>query len=476
MSQVEINAEPKKINIIHYIIVTALCLLLRFVPPVLGMSTMGMGIMGCFIGAIYGWMTINMLWPSLMALVDAGLSVGMSQMLAACFANVAVLGLIFCMGAIGIAMKTGAFNWLVTTILNNKFMQGKAWFTIWFIFFAAWLMGSNNPIIMCVIFCAFSNSIFQQVGLEKNDPLIVAMYLGIAYCLMMGQVLFPFIGTGLTLVMAYQGMFPGSPIDTAPYLAYMIVVGIAMATVYVLLMKFIFRIDVSKIANFKQEGASPKATKAQRTSLLVFVFFIIIMVVTSLAPEPIKSFLNQFGLIGISLLLSCVVAFLKDDDGKPIADLEELFHMCNWGQITMVGFIMVCSTYMMSPDAGISTALSKLIMPFMTLPPLVFIVVALAVGVILTNVANNMIVIVLIMPFMVNFGAQIGMSPTAMVALLFFMAQFAIATPAASPVTAVAMTQSMADSNVMTKFALKMIPFLFVFGILIGWPVGQIIF
>ena len=38
------------------------------------------------------------------------------------------------------------------------------------------------------------------------------------------------------------------------------------------------------------------------------------------------------------------------------------------------------------------------------------------------------------------------------------------------------MTQEMADPGVMTKFALKIIPFLFVFGIAIGWPVANIVF
>lgn len=142
----------------------------------------------------------------------------------------------------------------------------------------------------------------------------------------------------------------------------------------------------------------------------------------------------------------------------------------------MVGFIMVIATYMNTPDTGVSTAMAGLLTPFQTLPALVFIVVALIFAVVLTNVANNMIVCVLVMPFMVNFGMQIGMAPTAMVALLFFMSQFAIATPAASPVTAVAMTQELADASVMTKAALKIIPLLFVAGIVIGWPVAQIVF
>ena len=468
--------EQKKVSIVHYIIVAAFCLLFRFVPGVAGITPLGMGILGAFIGAIYGWITIDMLWPSLLALVGVGLSIGMNQMLAASFGSLTICALIFCMGVIGISMKTGAFNWLVQVMLNNKFMQGKAWFTIWFILVFAWFMGCHNPIIMCIIFCAFADSIFKQVGLQKNDKLIVFMYLGIAYCLMMGQILFPFISTGLTLVMAYGAMFPDNPIDLVPYLLYMIVVGIAMSTVYVLLMKFVFRVDASPIANFKNDNGVPPATRDQKISLGFFVVFIVLMLAMSLPLGAVKTFLSQFGLIGITFILACVAALIKGENGKPLANLEELFHMCNWGQVTMVGFIMVIATYMNTPDTGVSTAMASLLTPFQTLPPLVFIVVALIFAVILTNVANNMIVCVLVMPFMVNFGMQIGMTPTAMVALLFFMSQFAIATPAASPVTAVAMTQELADAGVMTKAALKIISLLFIAGILIGWPIGQIIF
>lgn len=468
--------EQKKVSIIHYIIVAAFCLLFRFVPGVAGITPLGMGILGAFIGAIYGWITIDMLWPSLLALVGVGLSIGMNQMLAASFGSLTICALIFCMGVIGISMKTGAFNWLVEKMLSNKFMQGKAWFTIWLILLIAWFTGCHNPIIMCIIFCAFANSIFKQVGLQKNDKLIVFMYLGIAYCLMMGQILFPFISTGLTLVMAYGAMFPDNPLDLVPYLLYMVIVGIAMTTVYVLLMKFVFRVDASPIADFKNENGVPPATREQKISLGFFVVFIILMLAMSLPLGPVKTFLSQFGLIGITFVLACVAALIPGENGKPLANLEELFHMCNWGQVTMVGFIMVIATYMNTPDTGVSTAMAGLLTPFQTLPALVFIVVALIFAVVLTNVANNMIVCVLVMPFMVNFGMQIGMAPTAMVALLFFMSQFAIATPAASPVTAVAMTQELADASVMTKTALKIIPLLFVAGIVIGWPVAQIVF
>ncbi len=468
--------EKKKVSIIHYIIVALFCLCFRFIPGVAGITPLGMGILGSFIGAIYGWIMIDMLWPSLMALLGIGLSIGMNQMLAASFGNLTVVSLILCMGVVGIAMKTGAFNWLVQLLLNIKFMRGKAWLCIWLIFLIAWFMGAHNPIIMCVIFCAFVNSMFKEIGVQKNDKLVIFTYLGLAYCLMMGQILFPFFSTGLVLINSYGAMFPDNPIDMISYLIFMIVMGVTMVTIYTLLMRFVFRVDASAVANFKLGGGVPKASRDQKIALAFFVVFIALNILNALPLGVVTAFLNQFGLVGFCIVLACAAALIPGENGAPLANLEELFHMCNWGQITMVGFIMVLASYMNTPDTGISTAMAALLQPFMALPPLVFIVVALAFAAILTNFANNMIVVVLVMPFLVNFGMQIGMAPTAMVALLFLLAQFAIATPAASPVTAVAYSQEMADPRKLTVAAVKMVPLLFLFSILIGWPVSQLIF
>ena len=69
-----------------------------------------------------------------------------------------------------------------------------------------------------------------------------------------------------------------------------------------------------------------------------------------------------------------------------------------------------------------------------------------------------------------------GMAPTGMIALLFLLAQFALATPAASPVTAVCMTQELADASQMSKAALKIIPLLFITCLAVGWPLAQLLF
>ena len=469
--------EAKKVNIIHYVICAAFCLLFRFVPPFGGLTEIGMGILGTFIGAVYGWIMIDMLWPSVLALVGIGLSIGMNQMMVASFGSLTIVAMIVCMMAIGVAMKNGAFSWLAMKLLTNKFMAGKGYVILAVILLLAWCVGSFNPIIMMMIFASFMISMFEQVGVKKDDKLVVIMFLAVAYQLMCGQILFPFMGTGLTYLMAYNNMFPNLPIPMSQYLTMMVIMGIVMLVVLLVLLKFVFRVDVSPLSNYKPQGEGvPPATKGQKYALILFVVFMLANVVMIFAPGAIKHFLEQFGIVGIAMLMGALVPLLKDENGKSLGNLEELLSMANWGQIMMVGYIMVVSTQMMMPTTGISAFMANFIKPFMALPPMVFIVVVMIFCLILTNVANNMLCAILCMPFLVNFGSMIGMPPTGMVALLFFMSQFAIATPAASPVTAVAMTQEMADPGVMTKFALKIIPFLFIFGIAIGWPVANIVF
>ena len=470
-------SETKKVNIIHYVVVAAFCLLFRFIPGFAGITPYGMGILGCFIGAIYGWMTIGMFWPSIMALAGMCWSIGYTNVLVASFGNMAVVGLMVCMPVIAICNETGAFNWLIDKLLTSKAMQGKGWLTVWVIFFAAFMLGFTNPIIMCMVFCSFITTICKQVGIQKNEKAPVFLYLGVAFASMLGQILFPFMGTGLTLIMAYNAMFPDFPLDFIKYLMFILPMSIIMITVFVLLCKFIFRVDVSKIAHFKPEGEAKKLTREQSLSFLVFGTFIVTMVIASL-PQlgAIAAFLGKFSLIGISFFLICIIALLKDSEGKPIMDPEASMRTIPWGQVLMVGFIMVIATYMNTPETGIATAMSMLLTPFTTLPPLVFVVVALAVSVILTNIANNMIVVVLVMPFMFNFAQSIGMAPTGMIALLFMSSQLALATPAASPVAAVAMGNEMADASKMTMAAIKILPICFVFCLLFGWPLANMIF
>ena len=303
------------------------------------------------------------------------------------------------------------------------------------------------------------------------------MFLAVAYQLMRGQILFPFMGTGMVYMNAYNRMFPNLPMPMNQYLTMMVIMGLVMLVVLLLLMKFVFRVDVSPLANYKPTQAVPPATKGQKIALCIFVLFIGVMVFSVFAPDPIKHFIEKFTVVGVAMALGALVPLIKDENGAPLGNLEELLKMTNWGQIMMVGYIMIVSTQMMMPANGITTLMSNIMKPFMVFPPMVFILFVMVFCLILTNVANNMMCAVLCMPFLVNFGAMVGMNPVAMVCLMFIITEFALATPAASPVTGVAFSYTdWVSSGKMIKYGVLMSAILFVVFLLVGWPIANFVF
>ena len=468
--------EQKKVSLIHYAICAAFCFLFRFIPGFAGITPLGMGILGTFIGAIYGWMTIGMFWPSVVAIAGLSISLGMQSVLTYGFGSMVFFGLVFIGPLIEVCQQTGTFGWIIDKVLTSKLLQGKGFVTIWILFMAAFALGFTNPIIMAMVYCSFVTQICKQVGIQKNDSFPVFVYLGVAFASMLGQVLIPFLGTGLTLVSAYNAMFPDYPLNFVSYLTAMLILGIILITLYTLLCKFLFHVDVSKMTNFVPEGESKPMNRDQKLALGFFLAFVITLIISALPLGIVSQQLARVGMVCIGFVLIALIDIVPSEHGGKLLDAEAAMRTTPWGLVLMMVYIMCIATFMNTPDTGIPTAMAALLTPFTKLPPLVFVVVALLFACIMTNFANNMIIVVLVMPFMFNFASLIGLAPTGMIVLLFVLAQFALATPAASPVTAVAMSQEMADSSVMTKAALKVVPLMFLLGICIGWPVVGMLF
>ena len=466
--------EKKKVHIIHYIIVLLLCFGFRFLPPFAGITELGMGVLGAFLGAIYGWVMIDLAWPSFMAITATGLSCGMASVITGCFGNETFLCLIIAMLAIGPAIHYGAFNWLAMKVLNAKALEGKGFLMIFAIFIVAWLLASANSLLMAIVIFNFTNAMFKQVGIQKNDKLAIYTYIGIAYAVMRGQILFPFYGTGIIYLNAYRAAAPNMPLDVVAYLAMMFINGLIMTIIFILLMKFVFRCDASPLSNYKQEGEVPAATREQKITLGFFIAFIALNLLANVG--PLQPFLSKFGLTGITFMLGGLMVMLKNSKGEPLSDAEKMMHMNSLGLAIMIGYVMWLAVNFASPATGIGTAVAMLFMPFTTLPPMVFIIVVMIIALVATNFLNNMMVAVVCLPFMINFTSLIGMEPMAAVVMMFIITEFALCTPAASPITALSMGQELADTAEVMKASIPLVLILFVCFLVISWPLANFIF
>ena len=466
--------ETKKVSLIHYFVVLILAFGFRFLPPFAGFTELGMGVLGAFLGAIYGWVFIDLAWPSFIAITATGLSCGMASVITGCFGNETFLCMIIAMIAIGPAIHHGAFTWLAMKVLNAKALEGKGFLMIFTIFVVAWLLSSANSLLMAIVIFNFTNAMFHQVGVQKNSKLAIYTYIGIAYAVMRGQILFPFYGTGIIYLNAYKAAAPNMPMDVLSYLLMMGINGLVMTIMFIALMKFVFRVDASPLSNYKQEGAVPAATREQKITLAFFIAFIALNLLANVG--PLKPFLSQFGLTGITLMLGAMMVMLKDSKGEPLSDVEKMMHMNSLGLAIMIGYVMWLAVNFASAATGIGAAVAQLFMPFTTLPPMVFIIVVIVIALVATNFLNNMMVAVVCLPFMINFTSLIGMEPMAAVVLMFIITEFALCTPAASPIAALSMGQEFADTAEVMKASIPMVLLLFVVFMVFSWPLANFIF
>lgn len=469
--------QEKKVNIIHYLVVLAFCFLFRFIPPFAALTPYGMAILGAFLGAIYGWTFIDMIFPSFMALVGTGLTIGMNEMIGSAFGTT-VISMIFIYLIIGVCMEVGAIDWLVNKFLSAKFMVGKPWLMIWFVYFAGLWLGGMNSVVMIVVFLSFLNSIFKQVGMPLQTKETVLIALGTVYAISLGQIMIPFMGLGLTLTAVYSAMFQ-SALPFAPWIGTMLPMNLVMITAYVLLMKFVFRCDLSALKNMTDDmlKGSSKITKDQKLSLIFFALFFICMICSSITQfGVVYKVFSTLGMFGITAAVLCAMMMVKREDGTPLLNFRKAATMIGWEPVLLTAFIMVVGTYMNSADAGISTSLRMLIAPLSGLSPFAFIFIALGVGAILTNFATNLIIIIIIMPVVVQYAMQVGMPTLGVLCLLFMSCHICLATPAASPQTGITFANEMFDKKKGMTYGAIMVVILYIIQMVVGMAWINLIF
>ncbi len=253
-----------------------------------------------------------------------------------------------------------------------------------------------------------------------------------------------------------------------------------MMLFFVLIMRFAFRVDVSSFKNLTAEmlGESQKCTKDQKKAMIFFALWMIVILFSCLQFfGVIYQFCSYLGITGIAMILVVCTMLAKKEDGTALLDFREEAKNISWDALLLTAFVLLMSTYMSLPDAGISAALGKVLQPFTNLSPLVFIILALSFTAIVTNFANNMVIAIIVMPFLYNYAIMVGMDPTGIVVLLFMMAQFTIATPGASALAGICFSNSdVVRSKDMMKYGFLSVILMIIAGLVFGLTLQALIF
>lgn len=381
----------KKITI-NYIIMFLIMFIFNYIPPIGLITPLGMKILGVFIGAIYGWIMIDILPVTLISFIALALTnyKPIIELFTMAFTNTTIITILISVIFAGAITKTNCIDIVAKKLLTSKLAQKDPWNLVFIIFLLA-ILGHVCQMMFTTIFLlwALVLKLAEQCGYEKKSMFVTFMITMISILAVSTGLMFPW----KPIVLAFTNFWDPNMYVIFPYAKHMFLVFIYLLLFVISIIgiaKYIIKMDIS---NFKldektiQEYEEMKIEPIQKIGLILIISFALIMFIGSLIPTntAIAIIFNKFGIIGISLLFLFILSLLKDKNNKNLINLQEAHNLIPWQIIWLLLFIIPLCEAMQSPECGIIAHLGQILIPmFGEMNITVFIIIALILISILT--------------------------------------------------------------------------------------------
>lgn len=435
--------------VFHVVLTLYLFFGFQYLPPVMGLERMGMAVVGIFLGMLYGWIALGtFVWPclvGLLALVSCGYD-SMNNLFAISFGNNLIPFLIFIFVYVIFLEKAGVCTRISDWFLGRKIVAGHPWILVSFICLSAYVMGiCTYSYPAALIPWAISYSICEEAGYKKGDKFPAMLVLAISVSAFCGYTALPIKPTaalGLALLdSATNGVYT---ISFVQYCAFMIPMTLLSIMVFLLLMRFVFRVDVSKLANIDNQrfaDASRKPmSRMEKVAFGSMVAFIVMMCLPTLLPADwaITQLFSGWGMNGPLFIVFIVLAIFMID-GKEILDFSDVANSgrLNWNVIIMTAACFAVAEAIGDENVGIMNIVFTAVDPILDkLSPSLFIILSFVLMSLMTQFLHNLVLCSVMTPVLVQFALIVGVNPIYVTIMLIYSFSIALCTPAASGMAA----------------------------------------
>lgn len=446
-----------KISYIHYVIGLAIMIGFRFIPVGVlpNVTEVGLQVLGVFLGTIYLWTTIDPIVASLTSICMLSFTDfdTCSNVLATCFGNPTLIQMFFLTIFMGGLTNRKLTIYIARWIMTRKFIEGRPWIFTFVMLFGTYVMsvfiGAFAPIFL---FWPVLYGVFDEVGYKKHEAYPKLMIIGIVIAALIGFPVPPYMSNGLALLGNYRGLLPNYPelqgmagvtISNASYFIGCFTLGVILVIASVLIMKFVFRPDVTPMKKVTIEmlerNPLPPMNKSQKLYGIFLVIFIFAMLVPSLLPNlPVLSFLNSIS-ISVPLVLSAILCLVQLDEDGPVLKLGEVMGKdFAWPTYFLIASAILIGGVLTNEATGITPFLNTILSPiFNGMSGLVFTIVLMLMATILTNICNSLVIGMILQPVALAYCTSAGVNPAPIITILIFTVLLTAAcTPAASPFAA----------------------------------------
>ena len=437
-------------KIIHSIVVIFLMFCFgRVVPPFGGITPVGMNVLGVFIGVVYGYCTLEIAWPSILAFIAYGTSgaVSVSGAISAMMGQSVVFQSICSYLAAGALQEFGFGKWFIRWSLSRKIFKGNPMVYIWAfmtVFGLSSLVIYSIP--LQVLLFAIWLDIADSCGYSKNSPFIYAGFTGIMISCTMGDGLIPYTSWKLGLAQTWEAAV-GAPVNLGLFASITIPIFFLSVTAYVLSLKYIFKVDLSKLKAY-DTNQMPEETKylrprAKRVFIVYLTTVIICIIATALPAENILKTIITSNITNAGMYAICAVVLMilpsGEKDGKAcLVFKDHAAKFINWNSVFMCAVCITLASAVSNSEFGISQWLGNVFEPlFGSSNKWIVMIVAALVPLLVTQIGSNIAFGSAMIPIIAPFVLASGLNPVLACVAIIFMVQQGYCLPGASAPAAI---------------------------------------
>lgn len=419
------------------------------VPPLASLDQLGMNVLGIFIGLLFAWMTIGYIWPSLLSLLAlrvAGYDT-MNSLLAGSFGNNVTIFVLFIFIYTIYLEKAGLCERIAHWFLGRKFVSGHPWLLVSVFLLAAYVMTIMTYLYPAYIICwTIIYSICQDVGYKQGDKFPALLCIGVGVAGLMGNVALPIKSVPILTLGLFESTVEGLgyTLSFFDYSVIMVPMTLTILALWVLMMRFVFKADVSLLENVDDKRfeayRNERVTKSEKIALFSVLCLIVIMCIPTVFPKSwyVTQLFKGFGMAGCVFVVLIALTLIPVD-GKPIMDFGKIANggHINWESVIMIACSLPLGTALGKDEIGITKIIVDFCTPLLEgIGPIVFCVLAFVLVSLITQVIHNLVCATIFTPILVNFAIACGVDPAMLTVFIVFAFGFSTTTPASSSAAA----------------------------------------
>ncbi|MGL6197387.1 MAG: SLC13 family permease [Lachnospiraceae bacterium] len=412
----------------------------RFIPAPAPMNQVGMQVAGVFIGLIFMWSAIELIWPSILGIIAFGMTdyIDMGGAISAGLGSQILWQLMMIMMLAEIIKRSGVGEFIARWLITRKVLNGRpALFT----FVLLWGFYIITPMIDCftTVYLAWAiiYSLADILGYSRQDKYIKLLLMAAHLAAITGGGILPFQGWKLALCEAF-GNTTGDPINYGVYIAISLTVGTLLMLLVTLSIRYVLKADMSPLKAFdvaQLQGEELKLNGRQKSYIASFVIIVLFVICSTMLPKhwPIVNLLNFVTASGIFGIVIAVLCMIKPK-GKALMEFADIAEKgMNWNIIFVCSAAIPVASALTSETTGVRELLGNLLNPvFSGLNVFAFISIVIIAVLILTNIGSNIGVAMMLIPVVVPFVNQIGIAPAIIGIAIIFVANMGFILPGSS--------------------------------------------